>query len=115
MSIPLFGHGLFFTDKHNFFWLFFLMATGLPSRGSLPYSVFRILVANQGRFSFVHVFMFSCFHVFFVHDRHDLGRDTGVGMGFFQELVDVDAIRFLSLLLEEIPVSGDGFVSRPCR
>ena len=42
-----------------------LMATGLPSRGSLPYSVFRIL-----------------------------------------ELVDVDAIRFLSLLLEEIPVSG---------
>ena len=62
-----------------------------------------------------HVFMFSCFHVFFVHDRHDLGRDTGVGMGFFQELVDVDAIRFLSLLLEEIPVSGDGFVSRPCR
>ena len=80
-------------------------------------SVFRIPYSRRKSRAvfFVHVFMFSCFHVFFVRDRHDLGRDTGVGMGFFQELVDVDAIRFLSLLLEEIPVSGDGFVSRPCR
>ena len=76
----------------------------------IPYSVF----SSQIKGGFL-LFMFSCFHVFFVHDRHDLGRDTGVGMGFFQELVDVDAIRFLSLLLEEIPVSEDGFVSRPCR
>ena len=34
-----------------------------------------------------------------VHDRHGLGRDTGIGVDLLQDLVDVNGVRFLSLLL----------------
>lgn len=34
-----------------------------------------------------------------VHDAHGLGRDSGVRVNLFQHLVDVDGVRFLSLLL----------------
>jgi hypothetical protein len=30
-----------------------------------------------------------------IHDRHGLGRDTGVGMDLLQHLVDVDRVRLL--------------------
>ena len=46
-----------------------------------------------------------------VHDRHGLGRDTGVGMDLFQDLVDVDGVRFLSLLLLFLVASGAGGLS----
>ena len=46
-----------------------------------------------------------------VHDRHGLGRDTGVGMDLFQDLVDVDGVRFLSLLLLFLVASGTGGLS----
>lgn len=34
-----------------------------------------------------------------VHDAHGLGRDSGVRVDLLQHLVDVDGVRFLSLLL----------------
>lgn len=34
-----------------------------------------------------------------VHDAHGLGRDTGVRMDLLQDLVNVDGVRFGSLLL----------------
>ena len=34
-----------------------------------------------------------------IHDAHGLGRDSGVRVNLFQHLVDVDGVRFLSLLL----------------
>ena len=34
-----------------------------------------------------------------VHDAHGLGRDAGVRVDLLQHLVDVDGVRFLSLLL----------------
>ena len=34
-----------------------------------------------------------------VHDAHRLGRDASVGVHLLQHLVDVDGVRFLSLLL----------------
>ena len=34
-----------------------------------------------------------------VHDAHGLGRDTSVGVDLLQDFVNVDGIRFLSLLL----------------
>ena len=34
-----------------------------------------------------------------VHDAHGLGRDAGVRVHLLQHLVDVDGVRFLSLLL----------------
>ena len=47
-----------------------------------------------------------------VHDRHGLGGDTGVGVDLFQDLVDVDGVRFLSLLLLFLAVaSGTGDLS----
>ena len=46
-----------------------------------------------------------------VHDRHGLGRDTGVGMDLFQDLVDVDGVRFLSLLLLFLVAGGTGGLS----
>ena len=33
-----------------------------------------------------------------VHDAHGLGGHTGIGVDLFQDLVDVDGIRFLTLL-----------------
>ena len=33
-----------------------------------------------------------------VHDAHGLGGDTGIGVDLLQHLVDVDGIRFLTLL-----------------
>ena len=43
-----------------------------------------------------------------VHDRHGLGRDTGIGVDLLQDLVDVDGVRFLSLLLLFLVASGTG-------
>ena len=33
-----------------------------------------------------------------VHDAHGLGGHTGIGVDLFQDLVDVDGVRFLTLL-----------------
>ena len=47
-----------------------------------------------------------------VHDAHGLGGYTGVGVDLFQDLVDVDGIRFLSpavLLLVRLGDSLGGF------
>ena len=41
-----------------------------------------------------------------VHDGHGLGRDTSVGVNLLQHLVDVDGVRFLSLLLLFLVASG---------
>ena len=43
-----------------------------------------------------------------VHDGHGLGRDTGVGVDLLQDLVDVNGVRFLSLLLLFLVASGTG-------
>jgi len=41
-----------------------------------------------------------------VHDRHGLGRDTSVGVNLLENLVNVDGVRFLSLLLLFLVASG---------
>ena len=46
-----------------------------------------------------------------VHDRHGLGRDTGIGVDLLQDLVDVNGVRFLSLLLLFLVASGTGGLS----
>ena len=46
-----------------------------------------------------------------VHDAHGLGRDTGVRMDLLQHLVDVDSVRFLSLLLLFLVAGGTGGLS----
>ena len=46
-----------------------------------------------------------------VHDGHGLGRDTGVGVDLLQDLVDVNGVRFLSLLLLFLVASGTGGLS----
>ena len=43
-----------------------------------------------------------------VHDAHGLGRDSGVRVDLLQHLVDVDGVRFLSLLLLFLVASGTG-------
>ena len=46
-----------------------------------------------------------------VHDAHGLGRDTGVRVDLLQHLVDVDGVRFLSLLLLFLVAGGTGGLS----
>jgi hypothetical protein len=46
-----------------------------------------------------------------VHDAHGLGGDTGVRVDLFQHLVDVDGVRFLSLLLPSLAVSRTSSLS----
>ena len=43
-----------------------------------------------------------------VHDAHGLGGDTGVGVHLLQHLVDVDGIRFLTLVLAFLSVLSNG-------
>ena len=43
-----------------------------------------------------------------VHDAHGLGRDSSVRVNLFQHLVDVDGVRFLSLLLLFLVTSSTG-------
>ena len=43
-----------------------------------------------------------------VHDAHGLGRDTSVGVDLLQDFVNVDGIRFLSLLLLFLISSSTG-------
>ena len=43
-----------------------------------------------------------------VHDAHGLGANSGVRVDLFQHLVDVDGIRFLSLLLLFLIASSTG-------
>ena len=43
-----------------------------------------------------------------VHDAHGLGGDTGVGVHLLQHLVDVDGIRFLTLVLALLSVLSNG-------
>ena len=42
-----------------------------------------------------------------VHDAHGLGGDTSVGVDLFQDLVDVDGVRFLTLLGALLIALGD--------
>ena len=46
-----------------------------------------------------------------VHDAHGLGRDSGVRVNLFQHLVDVDGVRFLSLLLLFLVTGSTGGLS----
>ena len=46
-----------------------------------------------------------------VHDAHGFGRDTGVRVNLLQHLVDVDSVRFLSLLLLFLVAGGTGGLS----
>ena len=43
-----------------------------------------------------------------VHDAHGLGGDTGIGVHLLQHLVDVDGIRFLTLVLALLSVLSNG-------
>ena len=43
-----------------------------------------------------------------VHDAHGLGGDTSVGVDLFQDLVDVDGVRLLTLMAFLLSVLGDG-------
>ena len=43
-----------------------------------------------------------------VHDAHGLGGDTGIGVHLLQHLVDVDGIRFLTLVLAFLSVLSNG-------
>merc|ERR1719400_139360 len=43
-----------------------------------------------------------------VHDAHGFGGDTGVGVHLLQHLVDVDGIRFLTLVLALLSVLSNG-------
>ena len=50
-----------------------------------------------------------------VHDAHGLGGDTGVGVDLFENLVDVDGIRFLPLLVLLLLVTlGDSLGGFSC-
>ena len=46
-----------------------------------------------------------------VHDAHGLGGDSGVRVDLLQHLVDVDGVRFLSLLLLFLVSGGTGGLS----
>ena len=46
-----------------------------------------------------------------VHDAHGLGRDSGVRVDLLQHLVDVDGVRFLSLLLLFLVTGSTGGLS----
>ena len=43
-----------------------------------------------------------------VHDAHGLGGNTGIGVHLLQHLVDVDGIRFLTLVLALLSVLSNG-------
>ena len=49
-----------------------------------------------------------------VHDAHCLGGYTGVGVDLFQDLVDVDGIRFLTLAVLLLAILGDSFSGFAC-
>ena len=49
-----------------------------------------------------------------VHDAHGLGGYTGVGVDLFQDLVDVDGIRFLALAVLLLAILGDSFGGFAC-
>ena len=49
-----------------------------------------------------------------VHDAHGLGGDSSVGMDLFQDLVDVDGIRFLTLLVAFLAAGGGSFGGLSC-
>ena len=44
-----------------------------------------------------------------VHDAHGLGGHTGIGVDLFQDLVDVDGIRFLTLLVALLTAGRGSF------
>ena len=45
-----------------------------------------------------------------VHDGHSLGADTSVGVHLLEHLVDVDSVRFTSLLAPLLVSLGDGLL-----
>ena len=49
-----------------------------------------------------------------VHDAHCLGGYTGVGVDLFQDLVDVDGIRFLTLAVLLLVSLGNGLGGLSC-
>ena len=49
-----------------------------------------------------------------VHDAHGLGGDTSVGVDLFQDLVDVDSIRFLTLAVLLLVSLGNGLGGLSC-
>ena len=49
-----------------------------------------------------------------VHDAHGLGGYTSVGVNLFQDLVDVDGIRFLSPTVLLLAILGDSFGGFSC-
>ena len=49
-----------------------------------------------------------------VHDAHCLGGYTGVGVDLFQDLVDVDSIRFLTLAVLLLVSLGNGLGGLSC-
>ena len=49
-----------------------------------------------------------------VHDAHGLGGDTSVGVDLFQDLVDVDGIRFLSPAVLLLAILGDSLGGFSC-
>ena len=49
-----------------------------------------------------------------VHDAHGLGGYTGVGVDLFQDLVDVDSIRFLTLAVLLLVSLGNGLGGLSC-
>ena len=49
-----------------------------------------------------------------VHDAHGLGGHTGVGVDLFQDLVDVDSIRFLTLAVLLLVSLGNGLGGLSC-
>ena len=49
-----------------------------------------------------------------VHDAHGLGGYTSVGVNLFQDLVDVDGIRFLSPTVLLLAILGDSLGGFSC-
>ena len=49
-----------------------------------------------------------------VHDAHGLGGDTSVGVNLFQDLVDVDSIRFLPPAVLLLAILGDSLGGFSC-
>ena len=49
-----------------------------------------------------------------VHDAHGLGGYTGVGVDLFQDLVDVDGIRFLTPAVLLLAILGDSLGGFAC-
>ena len=49
-----------------------------------------------------------------VHDAHGLGGYTSVGVDLFQDLVDVDSVRFLALAVLLLAILGDSLGGFSC-